>query len=427
MNPDGSTLKIEVTSAGGASSSPASPSSSAPSGGSSGGLGGGKTFKEQRDEQFANTRAFNQRLQDERLQLEREKATRQNDKFLKELEERTAKNAPRDPNVPPTEKEAEKARREQIKRDNQQERDEAYADRSDILAEQKAKREKDAAAKRQERDENWYENDQRKKQREQDAKDKKDWWNSPHNVAQSMQQRGQFQSQVRGSAFAQRLGFSAESSVTKFAGAANLAAARMQPLIAVASTLYGAWKAAQQNLLDEAKKVQRFSPDLQMQNLVNKMRNFKTDMEIAAQYGEQMARVSDRENRQENASRKIGAAVSSVFDTIFEPFAEGYTQLLEWIAGTGKVSADTNKYLEKLVGLTEKQLEELGIKGAAREGMALALKNADKVLKTISMGSGGIEFNKEDDMTAQFNKVIAGPRGGNADFVQPPEFWRKIR
>lgn len=423
MNPDGTTLKIEVTSAGGGSTSPAA-SSSSPEAGSSNGLGGGKTFKDMRDEQYANTRAFNQRLQEEKMQLEREKNARKNEKFLQELEAKAAKNAPRDPSVPLTEKEAEKARREQLQRDKQQDRDEAFFDRQNIAAERKAKREQDAAARRQERDESWHENDQRKKKREEDAQKQREWWNNPSNVAQSMKQRGEFQSQVRGSMFAQRLGFSAESSVTKFAASANLAAARMQPLIAVASTLYGAWKAAQQNLLDEAKRVQRFSPDLQMQNLVNKMRNFKTDMEIAAQYGEQMAKVSDRENRQEQATRKIGVAVSSVVDTIFEPFAEGYTQLLEWIAGTGKVSADTNKYLEKLVGLTEKQLEELGIKGAAREGMALALKNAEKVLKTISMGDGGMGFDKEDQMTGQFANVVAGPRGGNADFIQQPDFWR---
>lgn len=360
------------------------------------------------------------------MELEREKARRKNEQWLERFEERSAKRRERE--EAKREREQEKAERKQERErrklevaDNRQERDETWYERDLQRQEKEKQRDKERAERMQERDEDWYERDQRKQEAAKKQREQREWWDNPHNVARNQIDMGRRSAAIRGSSAAQRLGFSATSSVTRFSSALSVAAVRFAPLIAVATMMYAAWRKAQQNLLDEGKRVQKFSPALQAQNLINNMRNFKTDMEIANKYGDQMARVSDRQNRQENAWRKIEVGISSFLDDAFSPLSELYTRLLEWAAGSNKISADTNAYLEKLVGLSEKQLDELGIKNEQREAIALAMKNAEKIMNTL--GGNGV-FMEKDDMTKQFDNVVAGPAGGNADFIAPPAAWR---
>jgi len=415
---DGTTLKIEV-STGASSPSSAPASSSDPL--------GGKTFGEHRKDQIRATGEFNRRMQEQRMELEREKARRKNEQWMEKFEERSAKRRERE--EAKQEREREKAERKQEKErrksevaDNRQERDETWYER-DLQRQAKEKdRAKQAAESMQNRDEDWYARDQQKQAAEKKRAEQRKWWENPNNVAQNQLKMGERASAIRGSAAAQRLGFGADSAITKFSSSLAATAFRFQPLIGVAGALYGAWQAAKQNLLDESKKVARYSPALQMQEMMNKMRNLKTDVQIASKYGEQMARLSDRENRQENAKRLIGAQVSSWIMSLTEPLEEMYTQMLEYFAGVQNVSGETNKYLKELTGYTKEQMEAMGIRADQQNALATGMKNAEKVLQMLSLGDG-ITFKESDEVTkraGEFNLLDNGAFPGEAPDANTP-------
>lgn len=319
-------------------------------------------------------------------------------------------------------KEARRTAAENKRAESRQNKDEDYYER------QQARDAKDKAvtasraSSRQKKDEDYFDKQQARVKQENDAKAQRAWWNNPGNVAKSMLQRQQFGAAVRGSYMAQRLGFSAESGVAKLASSANVLAGKLHPLIAAAGALYGAWSAARQNLLEEAKRVRYLSPELRMQEQVNKFRNMRTDMEIANKYGERMAEIEDIKNRQENAWRLIGAKVSSAIDEAFkpitEPLEEGYTKVLEWLAGNTRDSTETNKLLEKLTGYTKQQMEEMGIKANTRQAIADAIRNATRVTAAL----GAADETTNDILNTGFN--ILGPNADNPGIIPPPDWWR---
>lgn len=415
---DGTTLKIEV-STGASSPSSAPASSSDPL--------GGKTFGEHRKDQIRATGDFNRRMQEERMELEREKARRKNEQWLERFEERSAKRRERE--EAKREREQEKAERKQEKErrklevaDNRQERDETWYERDLQRQEKEKQRDKERAERMQNRDEDWYERDQQKQAAERKREEQRKWWENPNNVAQNQLKMGERAASIRGSASAQRMGFSANSAITRFASGLSATAFKFQPLIAVAGALYGAWQAAKKNLLDESRKVARYSPALQMQNMVNNMRTLQTDIEIANKYGEQMARMSDRENRQQNATRLIGAQVSSWLAGIMEPFDELKTQVLEYFAGIQNVSADSTKYLKEISGYSKEQLDAMGIKASQQNAIATGMKNAEKVLQMLSM-DGAVTFKESDEMTrraGEFNILDNGAFPGEAPDANNP-------
>lgn len=422
---DGTTLKIEV-STGASSPSSAPASSSDPL--------GGKTFGEHRKDQIRATGEFNRRMQEQRMELEREKARRKNEQWMEKFEERSAKRRERE--EAKQEREREKAERKQEKErrksevaDNRQERDETWYER-DLQRQAKEKdRAKQAAEKMQSRDEDWYARDQRKQEAAKKQREQREWWSNPNNVAQNQLKMGERASAIRGSLSAQRLGFSAESAVTKFASSISAATFRLGPLIAVAGSLYGAWSASRKTLMDEAKRVAHVSPELSAQSVVSKFRNLRTDFNIAANYGERMAQLQDLENRRDNAWRLIGAKVADAIDKALKPISgpieEGFTNMLEWLAGIDSHTSRAAKYLEKSLGLTKEQFEKYNIKTSEQNALADAFSNAEKIMKSLSAGSGAISFKGADEVTEALlnaNPDFTGKKDGG--FVPVPAWWR---
>lgn len=314
----------------------------------------------------------------------------------------------------------------QRKAEAMQKRDEDWYDRDSLRAAKEKQSARDKALAQQKKDEDWYDRDRLNQSKEEERRKQQQWWNNPNNVAQWMNNRRVFQSGVRGSLMAQRLGFGAESGITKLAGSASMAAARLQPLIAVAGALVGAWSAARHNLMQEADRVRRYSPALRLQEMVNNARGMRTDQIIAAKYGDRMAELEDRQNRRDNAWRLIGAKVSGAIDGVFAPITdtieEWYTSALEWLAESNKSSAKTNDYLKQLTGLTEKQLEEMGYKANTREAIAFAMRNAQKMMDVME---GGSSFPSADNVTEKVGKANLVGRGNapNPGFVPVPNWW----
>lgn len=288
--------------------------------------------------------------------------------------------------------------------------------RAEALARRQSEQKQRAAAAQQKRDEDYHQRDQQRQ-----------WWNNPNNVASAMRGRQIFGAQVRGSMAAQRLGFSAGSSVTRLsAGFAGLTA-RLHPLIAVAGALVGAWSSARAHLLEEADRVRRVSAPLKAQEQINKMRNLQTDIEIAGRHGERMARNEDMQNRRDNAWRLISVGVSAAIDKalapITDPIEEWYTGMLESLAGMSNHSKKQTEYLSALVGMSKEQLDEMGIKAGQRAALAQAVQNAEKVLKVLNGSTGN--FTKEDDITNTLKTADwVGWRGQDAPNLDP-SVWKK--
>lgn len=319
-------------------------------------------------------------------------------------------------------------------------RAEARQERDENWLAAQEKRAKKAAEAQQKRDEDWYERDERKKRSEEAQRKQREWWNNPANIAQNMVQRQQFMAQTRGQYSAQRLGgmlgMSPNSPLVQGAGRLasgfNLLTMRFQPLIAVASALYGAWNAAKDNLLEEAQRVKNFSPALRLQEVRQNLRNLQTDMEIARKYGDRMAQVQELDSRQADAQRRLGIKVSTAINEFFAPITdrlqEGYTNLLEWLASDSNEVAKSNDYLMKLTGMSEQQL---GILMSRRDQdfMEQVSKGADSVLKVI--GGNGL-FNQSDEITDALGEKTSHLlgfdvwkiNGQNPGFVPVPSFWK---
>ena len=90
---------------------------------------------------------------------------------------------------------------------------------------------------------------------------------------------------------------------------------------------------AQGKLSEESKRVVGFSPDLRMQGIVNQMREMRTDMEIARNFGTQMARQQDFESRRETSWRLMTTKWAAGITKPFNQMNEAWTTVLESIAG----------------------------------------------------------------------------------------------
>lgn len=295
----------------------------------------------------------------------------------------------------------------QKQQESRQERDENYAEKQAARLQKQqeaeeareAKRQESAAAKaarQQEKDENYYEQQQKRDQAARNAV-------NPQYLAQQMMQQQQLRQATQQQYIQAQLGISPGGVMSRVAstlGAVNNGVASFGTAIGAASKLlgglgfvagavHGAWKHAIDTLLQESHRVAQYSPALRVQEVRNRLREMRTDRQIASEYGGQMADVQDRESRQEAAWRLIGTKLASAFEPMFKPFSEAYTDVLEWIAGSGKVNKESVAYLEKITKLSEQQLDAMGVSKRDQQDIADAVKTAEGIIKT--MGSSGLD------------------------------------
>lgn len=326
----------------------------------------------------------------------------------------------------------------------QQERDENYVARRDARDERKKGRDAARGLRQQEVNEDWYARDQKKRQDEANSKD-------PAWLAQKMAERQQLQQATQRQFLANQLGVNqgqfntinmganiaqnanavlqrvmggrggsfttggVNQGLASVASSATMASRALGIAGAVAMGLSEAWSAAKAKLLEEGHRVSQFSAELRVQSVRNTLRDLGTDMRIANEYGAQIAGVQDRENRQANAWRIIEAKVASAIEPIVRQFSELYTSILEWIAGTGTVSKENKELLTKMVNLTEKQMEDMGISASTQNAIADAVRNAQEVIGIL--GSNGFD---KDDPIGKFN--AGGAQFMNRDNKGFPDF-----
>jgi len=90
---------------------------------------------------------------------------------------------------------------------------------------------------------------------------------------------------------------------------------------------------AQAKISEEAGRVRGFSPELRMQGVVSQMREMRTDLEIARQFGGQMARQEDMSSRRESAFRLLTTKLATTVTKPFDRMNEAWTATLESLAG----------------------------------------------------------------------------------------------
>lgn len=293
---------------------------------------------------------------------------------------------------------------------SQQKRDEDYADRQGARDYKQKVKEKTNALRQQARDEDWFARDQARLRNQK-------WWNNPSNVANWVNNRQVFASQVRTHQQFQRLGFSQNSRITSSVARLTSGFTRLSGVMGVLSgvgtLLYRSWKSSQETLLKEGERVRRFSPSLQLQNMVNRFRELHTDQVIAARYSDQMVEASDRQSRWDNTWRLVGAKAAasfndSPFGKMFNGIKEGLLWLAELYVGSSEIAADSNATLKRILGVSEEQLKEMGLKSTTRDALAAGLKNAENVVKAL--GGGDLDL---QGMAKQADFDISRPNNQN--------------
>lgn len=312
-----------------------------------------------------------------------------------------------------------KAEAEQRKAEAIQARNEDYAERQEA---REARRAEAEAAKIAKQEEAKAREEANKKAHEEEAK--------PENIAKRMIERDTLRRSSQIEYTAQKLGISPGANVTKmFQGMSNTGAAlarRFGILAAGAIALAETWKAARNQLMEEANRVRRYSPALRFQQAINNLRNQMTDLSIAQKYGGRMSQIEDMQNRRDNAWREIKTGLAASFDklasSITDPIEEWYTSMLEKFAGISDKSGESNAYLAKILDVSEQQLEEIGIKPRNAREVEFGLKQAEKVLKIL--GTNG--FDRDEEIGKMFgDEQLALRPGANPEgFVRVPDFWR---
>ncbi len=395
-----------------------------------------KAAQDRRDQEEADKKAADKI----KKQRARDDAQERDEAWLARQEARQARKQERDENFADRQeaKDARKAAAEQ-------KANEDYIDRQE--AKDRKKRERDAARglQQQEADEDWYARDQKRRQDEINAKDPV-WLAKKMAERQALHQatqreflanqlgvnQGQFNSINMGANIAQNANavlqrvmggrggsFTAggvNQGLASVASSATMAARALGIAGAVVMGLNEAWNAAKAKLLEEGARVSQFSAELRVQSVRNTLRDLGTDMRIANEYGAQIAGVQDRENRQASAWRIIETRVASAIEPIVRPFSELYTSILEWVAGTGTVSAENKQLLSKLVNLTEQQMEAMGVSASTQNAIADAARNAQKVVEML--GSNGFD---KDDPVGNFDHT-GQKLFGNNDSKGFPDF-----
>jgi hypothetical protein len=192
------------------------------------------------------------------------------------------------------------------------------------------------------------------------------------------------------------------------------------------------WQWSQKVLKEEAERVRYLSPALQFQSVTNKLRDMTTDFTIAAQFGDRMAQIADRENRSENAGRLISAKMAGAIDNMtkdwLDPIWETWVEIKEWMAGVHDVSEENRKILTDMLGVSKEQLEEMGIKGSLQNNLAFAATRAQQAIAMLG-GKGlgafqGAAPGGDIPQAALDNAVLDGPDRASRPLIGAPDHWR---
>lgn len=90
---------------------------------------------------------------------------------------------------------------------------------------------------------------------------------------------------------------------------------------------------AQGKISEEANRVRGYSPELRMQGIVAGLREMRTDMDIARQFGSQMARQEDMSSRRESAYRLLSTKLATTLTKPLDKMNEAWTVTLEALSG----------------------------------------------------------------------------------------------
>jgi hypothetical protein len=166
--------------------------------------------------------------------------------------------------------------------------------------------------------------------------------------------------------------------------------------------------------------------------VTNKLRDMTTDFTIAAQFGDRMAQIADRENRSENAGRLISAKMAGAIDNMtkdwLDPIWETWVEIKEWMAGVHDVSEENRKILTDMLGVSKEQLEEMGIKGSLQNNLAFAATRAQQAIAMLG-GKGlgafqGAAPGGDIPQGALDNAVLDGPDRASRPLIGAPDHWR---
>lgn len=163
---------------------------------------------------------------------------------------------------------------------------------------------------------------------------------------------------------------------------------------------------AQGKLTEEANRVRAFSPELRMQGVMAGIRELRTDMQIAREFGAQMARQEEQGSRREAAWRLVSTKVAAVIAGPFEQMNEAWTSTLEALAGQ-------RPFMDAAVNAM-----------AAIPGMANAVVNEAKARnEQFKEKQGDLDIENSKELCQQvLNVILPGEeRIPAARFLQPPK------